>query len=267
VPTLAKALRNPVYIARAPTPAGDVIERPVAHWPRLVDDETWLEVQLRRGRLLRPVTAIKHVLAGFVRCSGCGRPPGAQIRPGHPIIYYCEHCRTYVGAVEPPHGGVLDRVKFVVVTACVALRKRPAKFEAAWQSLQASDTRGDARAAAERVAAIDLRLVMASALFAEGCLDEIGYKLVFKALSRERDDARRSGTTQNGARLPSFSAIRKRILGWYDQLAREDVAGHRDVLADLVTQVQFARLRRGEYVPQIRWTLLGESVMLACRHA
>jgi hypothetical protein len=77
-----KLMASPLYIARPLLGAPDILSRPTARWPALVEDATWQQVreQVARHRCVPRQASRRYLLAGFLRCPNCGARMHGHVR-------------------------------------------------------------------------------------------------------------------------------------------------------------------------------------------
>ena len=95
---LSLVLASPVYIARAPQGADDVLSRPLGRWAPLVDDATWQRVRdyVDSHHKVPHQASRRFLLTGMLRCPQCGARMHGSSRPGHGARYRC--ASTTLGA-------------------------------------------------------------------------------------------------------------------------------------------------------------------------
>jgi hypothetical protein len=263
-PTLQATLRSPTYVGRLPDGAP-------ACWPALVDVELWERVQasLAGHRRLPKQASGRWLLTGFLRCPLCGgRMGGLSVRRGAYVCYGQARgtCSETVRA-RPLDQQVLaaaaERVR--VLEAATGVGRR--RLEAAWEQQRRGPDRTGAdeqRAAAARVAEqARERLRSVALLYADRAIDRQGYELVRDHAAADLAAAERVLEEVGGSgepALPPLAVVLARLEGCGAALRGADVGLQREALRELVERVSYRRVRRGEYVAEIRWTRLGEAL-------
>jgi len=271
--TVRARLRAPVYVARPSGDDPDVLRRPVARWPALIDDALWADVQERLARPLAGLASGRYLLTGFLRCGCCDRRQVGARRPGAGQVYEplrrrdrrttaatCP-CATLRGMLID--SAVLAQVAYVVqTTASAGGEARPA-FRQVWRAHGRVPTSAET---CQRLAVIEQqieharrRLAVGSHLLVQGDLDTTGYELARAAAEAALQQAHRELTavrTSTPHVLPGFGDLRAAGRRWQGQLRQGRIAGQRTVLGDLVDHVAVVRVGHGQYDVAITWTPL-----------
>jgi site-specific DNA recombinase len=208
---------------------GDSIYKESSH-PALVDERTW-QLSQRDGK--RPKhdgsLASQGILAGFIRCAGCGHmltvsasgPPAARV-----ASYTCRRVRAS-GVCPAPASGTVDKVDAVVGPG-LAARVGSVDLEAAPVELH------DAQAA---FAAASREL---DEFLAAGLISELGPELYRREVARRREAV----TTTASAYADALDA--------QDRLAAADdgsLEARREFARRVIASVTLAKSTRGRWQP------------------
>jgi hypothetical protein len=223
-----KLLASPTYVGRTQLGDADVLARPPARWPALVDEATWRRVreQVAQHRRVPRQASRRYLLAGFLRCRTCGERMHRHQRRGVPKY----HCTAARHGAEPGkracyaelHGDLLDEVVLAEVlplieTAVSALPELQEALERAWSALRKPATLQDELLECRRqqlVREMDqakARLTKAAILFADGDIDKPGYELLRDKARTDLDTAteelNRLEVVEPRVELPSLEAV------------------------------------------------------------
>jgi DNA invertase Pin-like site-specific DNA recombinase len=271
-------LRAAVYVARPHDGDVPVLDRPICHWPALVDDDTYRRVQEQIGRhkkLPRQATG-RYLLSGLLRCPTCGeRMCGWGMRERGPR-YRCEAwmhgadtsdptCHTAVLAA-PVDAAVMADVSALIVGAATTDSQVMAALTRAWGKLQEPEgTTGLAAQMEELEREADKAkdaLARAAYLFAREDFDKLAYDLARDAARRDYDAAI-AGLAELRAKaepalaLPPLERVLANVGVWQAALDSADPAARREVLGVLIERITPVRVKRGAYRAEITWTPLG----------
>jgi site-specific DNA recombinase len=280
---LRHALRAAVYVGRCETggPAGadgaDLLSRPLARWPALVDDETFRRVQERlEAHRRHPRQASgRYLLTGFIRCPRCGARmqgysygAGAQSRPR----YRCQSERQGASARLPAcvatvlaaamDAAVISHVSGVLGVVGATDPVLQAELRRAWRALRQPSGAGDRQ---QRIRQLEgdaekarERIRRATDLFVDVQIDKTAYddkcareRSVLEAADAEL--ARLRGLTAAPG-LPALDEALRVAGDWGRALLRFDVPSQRAVLATLVELVVPVKVGFGKYRAHITWT-------------
>ncbi|MDP9469932.1 MAG: recombinase family protein [Chloroflexota bacterium] len=275
-------LASPTYIARPPQGDEDVLARPLARWPALVDDATWRRVREQvAGHSHLPRQASRtYLLTGVLRCPRCGARMHGRRRSPRRASYECmsktrganapTRTCTFTALAPVLEELVLAEVLPLVELATGTLPSLQTALSRAWDALRNPDGDGSSLAAQrsvqlERIAQQARgRLTTAAVLFADGDLDRAGYELLrekartdLEAAEAELGQLRVSILEPS---LPPLETILGAAGGWSLALRTGGVAAQREVLATVVERVLPMRVRRGEYAVEFVWTPLGQAL-------
>jgi len=275
--TVRNRLRAPVYVARPTGGDPDVLRRPVARWPALIDDTLWTDVQERLARPLVGLASGRYLLTGFLRCGRCGGRQTGTRRPGGGHAYQPLGRRSQRNAAArcpcatlrgmPVDSAVLAQVADVVQVAASGGGDARPVFRQVWRERGRDPTSAETR---RRVAALEhqmeharRRLVAGSYLLVEGDLDTAGYELARAAAQAALQQAQHELTAIRASAppvLPRFGNLRVAGRRWQGQLRQGSISGQRAVLGDLVDHVAAVRVGSGQYDVAITWTPLADAV-------
>lgn len=275
---IAKALRNPAYIARDHVGETDVLARPRMRWPALVDDATWYQAQERLDSHRRqPHQATgSYVLTGFLRCPECGERMCGRVYKSDRRYVCVGHTRG-ANASKPScrasasgsrvEAAVLSEVAATLAALVDCDPALRAELRQEWERLRRPAAMGDVahqtkrwEAEAERART---RLRRATDLFVDGQLSKADYddksareQAALNAAVTELERLR-GLTPKAAATLPPLQEVLAKARGWAEGLRAFDVPAQRAVLAEVVDHVIPVRAAFGVYSPAISWTALG----------
>jgi hypothetical protein len=281
-----RLLASPLYVARPLHGDADVLARPVAHWPAIVDDRTWQRV---RGRVAQhqhvPRQASRrYLLAGFLRCHCCGaRMHGHQRRQAPK--YRCTAARHGAEAGRRAcyaelHGdrvdaAVLAEVLPLIEGAVSTLPELREALERAWAALREPATVQDELQERQRQQVLRdaeqarHRLTRAAVLFADEDIDKVGYELLRNKAQADLEAATEAlghlEIVEPRITLPPLETVLAAADGWSAVMRDDEIAAQREVLAVLIERVVPVRVGRGQYEVEITWTPLGEGLRHAIR--
>lgn len=278
---MRKLLANPVYAARPRSGDSDVLARPVARWPALVDDDTFRRVQERLAdhtRLPHQSTN-RYLLTGLLRCQRCGLRMSGCGSPNQLPRY---RCRSHMYGANAPVpscnetalvqaiddavlaevGPLLDIVADAKPAIRLSLRR-------AWQRLvqsQHADDTGPRIAHLERSADKQReRLRKAACMLVDGEIDRDGYELLrdgaraeLGAIEAQLADFRSHAPQQV---TPDLEAALAEVGGWQEALRSSDRGEQRAALAELVERIEPVRLAYNTYEARIVWTPTGAALV------
>jgi hypothetical protein len=177
---------------------GDAIYTEGAH-PALVDERTWQLAQ-REGRRPRHdgSLASQGILAGLIRCAGCGHvltvtasgPQGARV-----ASYTCRRVRAS-GVCAAPASGTVAKVDAVVIPGIEARSKEEPSF---WDGMGAANELG----IAHDVAAQELDAFLAGA-----SIDALGPELYNREVARRRADVQEKWSAFEAAAAEGEALLR-----------------------------------------------------------
>jgi site-specific DNA recombinase len=275
-------LGRPVYVAR---PAGgdpDVLARPAMRWPALVSDERWRRVQARLGErpASRERSVRRHLLAGLLRCPGCGAPMGGtrnltttvrgyprgpryrctgrNLGAGASTTCYASAAMSAVdGQVVALVGGLLERALSAGRRGADGPgRARPPSLPDQEPGHALDDTAAGCPAAAARQ-----RWTRAALRLVDGTIGKAAYERLRDQVTGHPPGApgRRSPVDAGavGADRPNGTDVPGLARAWEQAIEAGDVPAQRAVLAALIVRVVPVRVRHGEYRVDIDWTPLG----------
>jgi hypothetical protein len=248
-----------------------VLARAAGRWAPLVDDPTWQQVQDRFSRGWRLGTP-KYLLTGFLRCATCGRGSSRRrdCRSGR-VLYLCLGCQRSLGSVAELDGHVLRRLRGLVGWVQEAGSTSPALLGQAWLQARVDDRRSHLMAQWETTSdRAQRRLLVAGELLARRELDPEGYELVREVAGAEFQTAETAlaaaRRAERGRHLRPLEDVVREAPGWREALASSSVSARREVLWQLVAQVQSRpQRRRRRPPPDLIWTPLGELLQRARR--
>jgi DNA invertase Pin-like site-specific DNA recombinase len=264
--SVRRRLQNPTYIARTQARDPDVLKRPVGHWPALVDDATWDQVQQLLAVPTPSRTAGDHLLIGYLRCATCGRrayygagrftcdPRGVGVRQ--------YGCSSHIGAEPSINAAVVAELTKVLEPTrqcdCPALMAALRRSRSVVASARGPNA---VRRLEAQVDQARRRLSHASVLLSDGDLDATGFDMVRAAMEAELQVAdtklRHLHHNVRGLALPSVHEIAASVGRWLDALHSGDVRRQREVLGILVQSVRVRRLGRARFAAQVEWTSVG----------
>jgi len=276
-----KLMASPIYIARPLHGNSDVLARPPARWPALVDDATWQRIRehVAQHRHVPRQASRRYLLAGFLRCHACGARMHGHMRHGVPR-YRCTAARLGAEARiracycelrgEPLETMVREQIASVVDVAVTNVPELRAALDRAWAVLRTPATLQDELQERQRqhllraVEQARARLTKAAVLFADGDIDKPGYELLRDKARLDLDAATealdRLQVVEPGIALPPLETVLAAAEGWGAAMREGDVAARREVLAALIDRVVPVRVGRGQYDVEVSWTPLGEGL-------
>jgi DNA invertase Pin-like site-specific DNA recombinase len=279
---LQAMLQQPVYIARLLNGGPDLLSRPRANWPALVDDDTWQEVQdFIASHRRRPHQASgRYLLAGFLRCPMCNNRMYGQPRRDRPHRYRCsanvrgantpDPTCNYMAVMRRLDAVVMDRVDQLLAIATVAPELSTA-LRSSWQALQEPRTALDTASAQQRAhlereaEQARKRLTNAAVLFADGEIDRTGYELLRDKARADLDASiaeleRLGASVSPTPKLPSLDHVLSEAGSWAIAFREGDVVAKRAVLDVLIDHGVPRRVGWGKYDLDLTWTPLGAAL-------
>jgi DNA invertase Pin-like site-specific DNA recombinase len=274
-------LASPIYIGRPHRGDADVLARPPARWPALVDDATWQRIreQVAQHRRVPRQASRRYLLAGFLRCRTCGERMHGHQRRGVPK-YRCTAARN--GAEVGKRAcyaelcgdrldeAVLAEVLPLVEGAVSSLPELRQALERAWAALRTPATLQDELQERQRQHLLReaeqarARLTRAAVLFADGDIDKPGYELLRDKARVDLDAAMqeldRLQVVEPSVTLPPLETVLAAAEGWGAAMQGGSIAAQREVLAALIERVVPVRGGRGQYEVEVSWTLLGDGL-------
>jgi hypothetical protein len=190
-----KVLTSPIYVGRPHRGDADVLARPPARWPALVDDATWRQVRERvaQHRQVPRQASRRYLLADFLRCRPCGERMHGHQRLGV-AKYRCTAARNGAEAGKRAcyaelsgdqiDETVLAEVLPVIEKAVSSLPELRQAREQAWAALRQPATLQDQLQERQRqhllreVEQARTGLTKAAVLFADGDIDKPKYELL-----------------------------------------------------------------------------------------
>src|SRR5829696_5779488 len=274
-------LASPIYVGRPHRGNADVLARPPARWPALVDDATWRRVRERvaQHRQVPRQASRRYLLAGFLRCRTCGERMHGHQRRGVPK-YRCTAARNGAEAGKRAcyaelcgdrlDKAVLAEVLPLIEGAVSSLPELRQALERAWVGLREPTTLQDELQERQRQHLLRKaeqarsRLTKAAVLFADGDIDKPGYELLRDKARVDLDAATealgRLQLPEPNVELPPLETVLAAAEGWGVAMRDGDVAVQREVLAALIDRVVPVRTGRGTYDVTIEWTPLGDGL-------
>ena len=258
-----------VYIARPDQPTDiPVLDRPVGHWPSLVDDATWAQTQAGIARhQAMPRQGRSFLLTGLIRCPRDGlRMQGVQ-KDRRRRIYRCgipfKGCNASA-KLDDLDADVLAAVNNILepLTSDPSMLSR---VRAAWKRLQAPERKGDSQRRVHMLEQVvekaRKRLDAAMDSLLDGTIDKTAYDRAVERYTAEAEAATAElaslKETDTALALPEFATLLRDAGSWREILTGSEITAQRDMLALLIERVVPKRISRGEYQAQIHWTPLG----------
>ena len=261
-----------VYIARPDQPTDiPVLDRPVGHWPSLVDDATWAQTQAGIARhQAMPRQGRSFLLTGLTRCPRDGlRMQGVQ-KDRRRRIYRCgipfKGCNASA-KLDDLDADVLAAVNNILepLTSDPSMISR---VRAAWKRLQAPERKGDSQ---RRVYTLEQvvekarnRLDAAMDSLLDRTIDKATYD---RAVERYTAEAEAATAELAGLKeadpapvLPELATVLRDASSWQEILTGSDITAQREVLALLIERVVPLRVGRGAYEARIDLTPLGRAL-------
>src|SRR5215217_2359355 len=279
-----KLLASPLYVARPLHGEADVLARPAARWPALVDDATWRQIRERvaQHRQVPRQASRRYLLAGFLRCRTCGERMHGHQRRGV-LKYRCTAARNGAEAGKRAcyaelrgdwiDEAVLAEVLPLIEGAVSSLPELWQALERAWAALRTPATLQDELQERQRqhllreAVQARARLTRAAVLFADGDIDKPGYELLRDKARVDLDAATeelgRLHAIEPRIALPPLATVLAAAQGWGAAMRVGDIAAQREVLAVLIDRVVPVRTGRGRYEVEIAWTPLGAGLRAA----
>lgn len=295
--TLARLFVAPVYVARLEYPDGHplaavpVLDRPLAKWPRLIDDETYRKVAtIPEDHRRRPKQASgQFLLTGVLRCHRCAarmtgrhktsrdRSVGQQYQCSGPLgggdaTAVQRQCSTVI------LGAPIDAWVLAQVEKTLAVFDDPdarADLVRLWDELRAAERSEDdhggrlARAEQRRARWAAARS-SAFAEYAAGEITKVERDEVRVRAGGEIEDAEREIAAARRALadaddvtanvLPPLAVLLGRLDGFASLLAAGDTGSLRGLLGELIETVAPVPVRRGVYKGRITWTGRGRAL-------
>jgi len=259
-------LSAPVYVARPDQPADvPVLDRPIGHWPPLVDDATWAEVQAGIARhQTMPRQGRSFLLAGLIRCPKdglCMQGQHEERRYRCSIPFKGCHASVKLDAIDADVLAAVGRTLEPLTSNPSML----ARVRAAWKRLQAPERRGDSQRRVHTLEQIiekaRKRLDAAMDSLLDGTIDKAAYDRAVERYTAEADaaTAELAGLKEPNATpvLPALETVLRDARSWREILTGSDITAQRGVLALLTDRVVPERVGRGQYRAVITWTPLG----------
>ena len=191
---VGRALRSPLYVARRLRGDADVLSRPSARWPALIDDDTWMRVQERLASPLawqRFGAIPAHEPVALPPMRRTGRRDGPSVRRTRPF-YQCDRhsdCGTSVGPTENLDSQVLKQVRSLIGVLLPTSPQAQARLREVWSAvLEPGPT--VARRTLKLTAAVQRgqrRLASAGLLLESGDLDQGAYDLIAQSVQGDLD--------------------------------------------------------------------------------
>jgi site-specific DNA recombinase len=270
-PMVRDRLSAPLYVARPDRPTNiPALNRPIGHWPALIDDATWVEAQanIARHRTL-PRQGRSYLLNGLIRCPKDGLRMQGQHKEGR-HIYRCGI--PFKGCYASALLEVIDaQVMAAVSSTLEPLTTDPgmaSRLRVAWKRLQAPERKGDGQRsvrALEQVAEkARTRLDAAMDALLDGTIDKAAYDRAVERYTAEAAAATAELASHKESStatvLPELGTVLAQSRSWHEILAGADIGAQRNVLALLIERVVPERVGRGRYRATISWTPLGEAL-------
>jgi DNA invertase Pin-like site-specific DNA recombinase len=272
--TVQDILRRSVYAGRPVQGVPSVLERPLAKWPAIVDDDVWQRVQSRAdGHQHMPRQASgRYVLTGLLRCPACGgRMRGEQLPKGR--RYRCGGVDPGARCTQSVDAAAVERLALADVwrTVDAMVSDPPVRVQAelrkTWQARQTAGNDDHGQKIHQLKLALERsrkRITRATELFVDGSVDKAAYDaLVAKARedvsAADKEIADLQPTTANSkSMLPPLEGIVAEAGNWITTLQSTNTIAQRKVLGLLVNRIVPVRERPGVYHVEIMWTPLGE---------
>jgi DNA invertase Pin-like site-specific DNA recombinase len=273
---VCQLLRSPIYVARWRRDDGDdVLKGPKQKWPALIDDALWARVQgALKDHSRRPRQASgKYLLTGVIRCSQCCARMTGWPSKHQPYRYMCVNAAQTTCSYSVPgeivESAVLAEVSAILSPCLGADPRLRSGLRQAWDRLR---NPGDAEAQRrsdimwhERCASdARRRLVDAMKKLVDGIMTEQDYQMFRDHVQAELETAEREVSRLrvlcDESSLPDLATVIADAGGWSVVLRQGDIPMMREVLGVLIDRVVPERVRRGQYLPTITWTPLGEAL-------
>jgi hypothetical protein len=280
-----RLLASPLYIARPLHGDADVLARPVAHWPAIVDDRTWQQVRERvaQHHHVPRQASRRYLLSGFLRCHNCGERMHGHERRQAPK-YRCTAARHGSEAGRRAcyaelqgiriDAAVLAEVLPLIEGAVSTLPELREALERAWAALREPATLQDELQERHRQQLLRdaeqarNRLTRAAVLFADGDIDKAGYELLRDKAQADLEAAAAAlgplKIVEPRITLPPLETVLVAAESWGAVMRDGDIAAQREVLAALIERVVPLRIGRGQYEVEVSWTPLGEGLRAVC---
>ena len=264
-------LSAPVYVARPDGPTDvPVLDRQIGHWPRLVDDATWAEVQagIARHRTM-PRQGRSWLLNGLIRCPKDGLRMQGR-RKGLSAVYRCSI--PFKGCYATAKLDVIDaEVLQAVSRSLEPLTSDPAmlaRVRAAWKRLQAPERKSDGQrrihALEQAVERSRKRLDAAMDSLLDGTIDKAAYDRAVERYTTEAEAATAELAALKEPNitpvLPPLETVLRDAHSWQEILTGSERAAQREILALLIEKVVPERISGGRYQATIIWTPLGSAL-------
>jgi DNA invertase Pin-like site-specific DNA recombinase len=287
--TVRKFLSAPVYVARGGQPDHDdpdaVLARPIARWPRLVEDDTWRRVTARRelAEKMPPQASGDFPLSGLLYCPrpGCGARMQGRTRQPYGALktarreYICsgamvvgaDHIATLCYLTVP--ADAIEQPVLSTLVSTLTAAGEPRTRQAVIREIRRQAAEPDAEDTARLIADLEVsrrqtedRLHGLTATLLDKVIDADQYKRS-SAVFRADLDAINARLGELRGRAPKVAPITPldAILGTCSALARAlsetEVGPLRETLGHLLDRVEPVRIGRGVYEPDYTWTPAG----------
>jgi site-specific DNA recombinase len=280
--SIRAVLARSTYVARTESDRRpDVLGRPPARWPAIVDDETFRRVRERiaaHTHMPRQASG-SYLLTGLLRCPRCG----ARMASGGPNRGMTRYtCRGETKGAAAPAIRCVYTVTMRTVDAAVRAEVIPlvavvasndpavrAAIAREWAALQRptdeAARHGQRLQALERDAARARdRIKRLALLFADGDIDRSGYDLGRAAAQGDLDAAAAEGARLRGVAaspvLPPLEEVLRAAGSWAAALEGSETRFRREVLGTLMRTIVPHREQRSVYRLEMEWTPTGELV-------